>query len=170
MYFSTTAAVARRASGVGFKLGQNWFTIPNWNRDLQWWQEQHKLREVAGRKKIVLNTPLGIIPVAVISVAPCNTVTHHLMRLNNMTLDSVTNPYGRILGFLDRSRYFFFQVAPQLYSRGWVDPVTYPLFLTKSGRARNWTRTSGSLARSSGHWTTDAVRPKHVAVFNFFYI
>jgi hypothetical protein len=29
---------------------------------------------------------------------------------------SVTDPYGRILGFLDRSRYFFFQVAPQLYS------------------------------------------------------
>jgi CBS-domain-containing membrane protein len=31
---------------------------------------------------------------------------------------SVTDPYGRILGFLDRSCYFFFQVAPQLYSRG----------------------------------------------------
>jgi hypothetical protein len=31
---------------------------------------------------------------------------------------SVTDPYDRILGFLDRSRYFFFQVAPQLYSRG----------------------------------------------------
>jgi hypothetical protein len=25
------------------------------------------------------------------------------------------DPYGRILGFLDRSRYFFFQVASQLY-------------------------------------------------------
>jgi hypothetical protein len=31
---------------------------------------------------------------------------------------SVTDPYDRILGFLDRIRYFFFQVAPQLYSRG----------------------------------------------------
>jgi hypothetical protein len=31
---------------------------------------------------------------------------------------SVTDAYGRILGFLDRNRYFFFQVAPQLYSRG----------------------------------------------------
>jgi hypothetical protein len=28
---------------------------------------------------------------------------------------SVTNPYGRITGFLDRRRYFFFQVAAQLY-------------------------------------------------------
>jgi hypothetical protein len=31
---------------------------------------------------------------------------------------SVTDPYGRILGFLDRNRYFFYQVAPQFYSRG----------------------------------------------------
>jgi hypothetical protein len=31
---------------------------------------------------------------------------------------SVTDPYGRILGFLDRSRYYFFEVAPQLCSRG----------------------------------------------------
>jgi hypothetical protein len=31
---------------------------------------------------------------------------------------SVTDPYGRILGFLDRNHYFFFQVPPKLYSRG----------------------------------------------------
>jgi hypothetical protein len=31
---------------------------------------------------------------------------------------SVTDPYGRILAFLDRSRYFFFQIAPQLQLRG----------------------------------------------------
>jgi hypothetical protein len=31
---------------------------------------------------------------------------------------SAADPYGRILGFLDRSRYYFSQVAPQLYSRG----------------------------------------------------
>jgi hypothetical protein len=43
--------------------------------------------------------------------------------------------YGRILCFLDRSRYFFFQVAPQLYSRGWEDPVPDPLLLRKSGSA-----------------------------------
>jgi hypothetical protein len=40
---------------------------------------------------------------------------------------SVTDPYGRTLGFLDRRRYFFYQVTPQLYSRGWVDPVPDPL-------------------------------------------
>jgi hypothetical protein len=47
---------------------------------------------------------------------------------------------GRILGFLDRSRYFFFQAVPQLYSRGWVDPVPDPLLLRKSGSAGNRTR------------------------------
>jgi hypothetical protein len=31
---------------------------------------------------------------------------------------SVTDLYGRILGFLDRSRYYFFLAADQLYSRG----------------------------------------------------
>jgi hypothetical protein len=31
---------------------------------------------------------------------------------------SATEPDGRILGFLDLNRYYFFQVAPQLYSQG----------------------------------------------------
>jgi hypothetical protein len=57
---------------------------------------------------------------------------------------SVTDLYGRILGFLDRSRYFFFQVAPQLCSEGWVDPVPDPLLLRKPGSAGSRTRTSGS--------------------------
>jgi hypothetical protein len=35
---------------------------------------------------------------------------------------SVADPYGCIFGFLDRSHYFSFQIAPQLYSRSWVDP------------------------------------------------
>jgi hypothetical protein len=43
-------------------------------------------------------------------------------------------------GFLDRSRYSFIQVAPQLSSWGWVDPVPDPLLLRKLGRAGNRTR------------------------------
>jgi hypothetical protein len=31
---------------------------------------------------------------------------------------NVADPYGRNLGFRDRSRYVFLQVAPHLYSRG----------------------------------------------------
>jgi hypothetical protein len=48
---------------------------------------------------------------------------------------NVTDPYCRILDFLYRSSYFIFQAAPQLYSRGWVDPVPDPLLLRKSGSA-----------------------------------
>jgi hypothetical protein len=60
---------------------------------------------------------------------------------------SVADHYCRILVSLDRSRYFFFWVAPQLYSRGWVDPVADSLLLRKSGTAENRTQTSGSVAR-----------------------
>jgi hypothetical protein len=53
---------------------------------------------------------------------------------------NAANPHGRNFDFLDRGRYYFFQVAPQLSSRGWVDPVPHPLLLRKSGSAGNWTR------------------------------
>jgi hypothetical protein len=53
---------------------------------------------------------------------------------------SATDSYIRNIGFLDRIRYLFFQVAPQLYSRGWVDPDSDPLPLRKSGSADNRTR------------------------------
>jgi hypothetical protein len=52
----------------------------------------------------------------------------------------MTDPYCRILGFLDRSRYFFFQSAPQLYSRDRVDSVPDPPRLRKFGSAGNRTR------------------------------
>jgi hypothetical protein len=38
-----------------------------------------------------------------------------------------------------------------------VDPVPDPLVLRKSGSDGNRTRTSGSVARNSDHWTTEAV-------------
>jgi hypothetical protein len=61
-----------------------------------------------------------------------------------------TYSYSRILGFIFQSCYFFFQVAPQLYSQGWVDTVPDPL-LRKSGSVGNQTQTSGSVARNSDH-------------------
>jgi hypothetical protein len=65
---------------------------------------------------------------------------------------SVTDPYDRVLGFLDRSRYFFFQVSPQLYSQGWVDLVPDLLLPRKSGSFGNQTRSSGY-----DEYTTEAV-------------
>jgi hypothetical protein len=50
---------------------------------------------------------------------------------------SATDPHSRNLAFLYRNRYYSFQVARHLYSRGWVDPIPDPLFLGKSGSARN---------------------------------
>jgi hypothetical protein len=46
---------------------------------------------------------------------------------------TVMDPHGGILGFLDLSRYFSFEVAPQLYSRGWKGPVPDPILFRKSG-------------------------------------
>jgi hypothetical protein len=57
--------------------------------------------------------------------------------------------HGRILDFLYQNRYYFFQVAPQLYSWVRVDPVPDPLLLRKSGSAGNRTRTFVSVARKS---------------------
>jgi hypothetical protein len=67
-----------------------------------------------------------------------------LLRKEGSRVVSAADPYGSILGFLDRSHYFF-QAAPQLYSWGWVDTVLHPLLLRKSGSARNWTWAPGSL-------------------------
>jgi hypothetical protein len=69
---------------------------------------------------------------------------------------STMNRCDHILSFPDWSHYFFYQVAPQLYSRDWVDPVPDPLLLRKSGSAGNWTRASGSVARNSSNQTTEA--------------
>jgi hypothetical protein len=52
---------------------------------------------------------------------------------------SVTDPYGRILGFLDSQPLLCYQVAPQLYSQGWVDSVPDPLlcFVVSGNRTRD---------------------------------
>jgi hypothetical protein len=68
----------------------------------------------------------------------------------------VKDPYGRILGFLDRTRYFFVEAVPQLYSRDSVGSVPDPL-LKESGSAGNRTQTSGSVARNFDHYTIEAV-------------
>jgi hypothetical protein len=39
-------------------------------------------------------------------------------RLSAKLMPTFADPYGRILGFLDRSHYYFFLVASQLYSGG----------------------------------------------------
>jgi hypothetical protein len=60
--------------------------------------------------------------------------------------DGSLRPYSR---FSRQEPLFFYQVAPQLYSRGWVDPVQDPLLFFCS--AGNRTRASGSVANNSDH-------------------
>jgi hypothetical protein len=64
---------------------------------------------------------------------------------------SAMDPHSRILGLLDHSCNFFFQVARHLYSRGRVDPVPDPLLLRESGSAGNQSQTSESVARNTHH-------------------
>jgi hypothetical protein len=46
------------------------------------------------------------------ATAACHEVSSNFFADRVCHVVSVTNPYGRILGFLDRSRYYFLQVAP----------------------------------------------------------
>jgi hypothetical protein len=55
---------------------------------------------------------------SVISEPLVGEVSAKILRIEGYQLVSVTDPYGCILEFLDRSRYIVFQVPPQLYLRG----------------------------------------------------
>jgi hypothetical protein len=85
------------------------------------------------------------------ATASCRRSQCQLLRLDECRMVSAANPYGCNLGSLDGSRYFFFQVAPQLYSQGWVDPVPDPLVLRKSSSAGNRTRAFWFVTRNSDH-------------------
>jgi hypothetical protein len=63
---------------------------------------------------------------------------------------SVEDPYGHILGFLRRSRYFFFQIAPQLYS-GKAEWTLFNTNYFSENLVPPGTRTFGSVARNSDH-------------------
>jgi hypothetical protein len=78
-------------------------------------------------------------------------VSDNFFLIEECRVVSASDPYGRNLGFLDRSCYFFFQIFPQLYSRDRVDNVLDLLLLRKSYSFGNRTRNSVSVARNSDH-------------------
>jgi hypothetical protein len=59
----------------------------------------------------------------------------------------IPRPYSR---FSRQEPLLFYQVAPQLYSRGWMDPVPDPLLFFPDS-AGNRTRASESVAKNSDH-------------------
>jgi hypothetical protein len=70
----------------------------------------------------------------------CQPSDRHLLGIEGVAWSAQRIPPVVSLGFLDHSHYYFFQVAPQLSSGGWVDPVPDPLLLRKSWSARNRTQ------------------------------
>jgi hypothetical protein len=62
---------------------------------------------------------------------------------------SVTDPYGRILGFLDRSRYTFLSSSSSVVLTRLSGPCSRPTTFFYSGSAGNRTRASGSVAKKN---------------------
>jgi hypothetical protein len=72
----------------------------------------------------------------------------------------VTDPYGRIPGFLDRSRYFISPLLSSVVLTRLSGPRSRLIFLRKSGSTGNPTHTTGSVARNSDHYSTESVIEK----------
>jgi hypothetical protein len=79
-------------------------------------------------------------------------ISANFLQLEGAAWSAWRTPYGRILGFIDRSSSFFFQLAPQLYSRGWVGPVPDPLLFTEFGGAGN----RRNLLHRERHWISSS--------------
>jgi hypothetical protein len=114
----------------------------------------------------ILNQPRNIIYIKLHGLSPranytdrataaCRRSDCQLLRIEvpSGQCDRSLRPYSR---FSTQEPLLSYQVAPQLYSRGWVDPVPNQL-LFFSGSAGNRTRASGSVAKNSDHWTTEVV-------------
>jgi hypothetical protein len=148
------------------------FTMEDVMITSSYWDKEHRTQGYQQQSVQVEQQTKELIQQSSIKKTPWSESTSELYRPNDRRLlaklvstfadrgchvVSVIDPYGRNIGFLDRNRYFFFEVALHLYSRGWVNSVPDPLVLRKSGSAGNRTRTSGSVARNSDHQTTEAV-------------
>jgi hypothetical protein len=75
-------------------------------------------------------------------------VIAHFLRIEGATWSSWRVPTA-VFSVSRQEPLLFHQVAPQLYSRGWVGPIPDPLLF--SGSAVNRTRASGSVAKNSDH-------------------
>jgi hypothetical protein len=101
--------------------------------------------------------------------AACRRSKCQLLRLAGVAWSAQRIPMAV---FSALSRYYFFQVAPQLYSRGWVDAVPDPLVLRISGSAGN--RAQDLWICSQGLWPLDhrcgpaSVTPPDISVSSIY--
>jgi hypothetical protein len=79
---------------------------------------------------------------------------------------STMGPHSHNLGSIDRSRYSYIRVAPELSSHGWKYPVLGPILLRKSGSVEN--RTQNLWICSQELWSLDhrSVHAKEVRSLN----
>jgi hypothetical protein len=85
------------------------------------------------------------------ATAACRRSDCQLVRIEGAKWSAWRIPPAVFSRFSRQEQLLFYQVAPQLYSRGWVDPVPDPLLFFFFGSAGNWTRASGSVAKNSDH-------------------
>jgi hypothetical protein len=83
------------------------------------------------------------------ATAACRRSDCLLLWIEGATLISVTDSYGRILGFLDRSRYFSIINSSVVLTR-LSGPRSRPTTFFY-GNAGNRSRASGSVAKNSDH-------------------
>jgi hypothetical protein len=74
------------------------------------------------------------------ATAACRRSSCQLLLIEGAAWSAQRIPTAVNFGFLDRSHYISIQVAPQLSSQGWGDPVPDPLLLKKSASAGDRTR------------------------------
>jgi hypothetical protein len=121
----------------------------NLQRQLCLWTRPYWIETLKLKKKTKLH---GLSPRANYTdraTAACRRSDCQLLRIKvpRGQRDGSLRPYSR---FSRQEPLLFYQVAAQLYSRRWVDPVPDPLIFF-SGSAGNRTRASGSVAKNSDH-------------------
>jgi hypothetical protein len=84
------------------------------------------------------------------ATAACRRSDCQLVQIEGARWSAWRIPPAVFFRFSRQEPLLFYQVAPQLYSRGWVDPLPDPL-LFFSGSAWNRTRASGSVDKNSDH-------------------
>jgi hypothetical protein len=127
----------------------------------QTWNPSSTLTSLTSHKTKKTKTKLhGLSPRANYTdraTAACRRSDCQIVRIEGATWSAWRIPPAVFFRFSTQEPLLFFQVAPQLYSRGWVDPVPDPLmfffffFLIKYLSAGNRTRASGSVAKNSDH-------------------
>jgi hypothetical protein len=85
------------------------------------------------------------------ATAACRRSDCQLVRIEGATWLAWRIPPAVFSRFSRQEPLLFYEVAPQLYSRGWVDPVSDPLLFSFPGSAGNRTRAFGSVAKNSDH-------------------